>query len=600
MKGHIVRRFYRVVLVLNLTFGLTGFAHAQTDNVARADFDGNGEVDFPDFLAFAGVFGKTSSDPDFDVRMDLDKSGKIDFPDFLIFAGVFGQSYTPPTEPPTTGSEAPMLSVQGRAIVVSWAAVADATSYNVERAMQGMSDFTPIADVTGTSYTDSGLVPGTEYTYRIVPVTSAGASTPSATAMKMTTASGMPSGAPEVLMGDITSDRLLTADKYYLLSSAVFVLSGATLTIEPGTTIFGEGISNGTLIIAQGGKIIANGRADKPIVFTSDKPEGQRDRGQWGGLIINGRAPVNTGTTAEGEGDTGTYGGNDPNDNSGVLRYVRVEFAGIEFTPDNELNGIAFQGVGAGTTVEYIQVHYNQDDGIEFFGGTVNAKYLYCSGIRDDSFDWTDGWTGKGQFWVAQQHGDDADNGFEADNEGDNNEAMPRSNPTIYNVTLVGDPNGPESDTGLLLREGTAATLRNFIVMGFNKGGLDVDHSSTFNQANSGALSLQNTIFYGNKVGGSAEGVAGNFETDSDEFDEAAWAMASANNVQTDPMLMAPYDQTSPDFTPGANSPAVDGTVPVASPPVDGFFDAVDFIGGVDPANNWLAGWTTNEKPAGQ
>ena len=137
-------------------------------------------------------------------------------------------------------------------------------------------------------------------------------------------------------------------------------------------------------------------------------------------------------------GDTGEYGGTDPEDSSGILRYVRVEFAGIEFSPDNELNGIAFQGVGSGTVVDYVQVHFNQDDGIEFFGGTVNAKHLYCTGIRDDSFDWTDGWTGKGQFWVAQQRGDDADNGFEADNNGDDNEANPRSNPTIYNVTLVG------------------------------------------------------------------------------------------------------------------------------------------------------------------
>ena len=593
MKGQLVRRFYRAVLVLGLTYGLVGVAHAQTDNVARADFDESGAVDFPDFLAFAGVFGKTSSDPDFDVRMDLNGNGEIDFPDFLVFAGVFGQSYTPP------GTEAPMLAVQsGMSIAVSWAAVDDATGYNVERAMQGLSDFTPVAtNVAGTSYTDTDLVPGTEYTYRIVPVTSAGASIPSATAMAMTTPSGMASGHPEVLMGSITSDRLLTADKYYLLSGAVFVQAGATLTIEPGTTIFGEGATNGTLIIAQGGKIMANGRADKPIVFTSDAEEGQRDRGQWGGLIINGRAPVNTGATAEGEGNTGTYGGNDPGDNSGVLRYVRVEFAGIELSPDNELNGIAFQGVGSGTVVEYIQVHYNQDDGIEFFGGTVNAKYLYCSGIRDDSFDWTDGWTGKGQFWVAQQHGDDADNGFEADNKKDNTELIPRSNPTIYNVTLVGDPNGPESDTGLLLREGTAATLRNFIVIGFNKGGLNVDGSSTHNQAESGALSLQNTIFFNNKV----EGVAGNFVTDSDGFDEATWATnPQFNNAQTDPMLMAPYSTSSPDFTPGAGSPAVNGTVPVASPPDDGFFDSVNFIGGVDPTNNWLKGWTTNEKPAGQ
>ena len=594
-----MRRFFRVCLVLGLTYGLAGFAHAQTDS-ARADFDGDGTVDFNDFLLFVSVFNKNSADPDFDGRMDFDGNGTIEFPDFLQFVSVFGQSsgITPATLTPTLAVESNM------SIAVSWAAIADATGYNVERRMQGLPDFTTVAEnVTSTSYTDTDLVPGTDYAYRIVVISATGPSAPGSTATAMTTPSGMASGMPEILTGMITSDRLLTSDKYYLLSGAVFVQDGATLTIEPGTTLFGEGATNGTLIVAQGGKLIANGRADRPIVFTSDALEGQRDRGQWGGLIINGRAPVNTGAVAQGEGDTGSYGGSDPADNSGILRYVRVEFAGIEFSPDNELNGIAFQGVGSGTVVDYVQVHYNQDDGIEFFGGTVNAKHLYCTGIRDDSFDWTDGWTGKGQFWVAQQRGDDADNGFESDNEGDNNEAMPRSNPTIYNVTLVGDPNGPESDTGLLLREGTAATLRNFIVIGFNKGGLDIDTGSSIQLANSGELSVQNTIFYNNKVDGAAEGekVPGNFEVDSDDIEEAAWArMPSFNNAEIDPMLMAPYSTSTPDFTPAATSPAVDGTVPVASPPDDGFFTPVNFIGGVDPLRNWLAGWTTNERPSSQ
>ena len=585
-----MRRFYRVCFILGLTFGLAGFAHAQTDP-AQADFDGNGKVEFADFLQFVALFGKTSADPEFDSRMDFDGNGAIDFPDFLQFVSVFGQSsgITPAAPTPTLAVESNM------SIAVSWAAIANATGYNVERRMQGLSDFTTVAEnVTGTSYTDTGLVPGTDYDYRIVVISAAGPSEPGSVAMAMTTPSGMASGMPEVLTGMITSDRLLTSDKYYLLSGAVFVQDGATLTIEPGTQIFGEGATNGTLIVAQGGKVIANGRADRPIVFTSDALDNEKDRGQWGGLIINGRAPVNTGAVAQGEGDTGTYGGSDPTDNSGVLRYVRVEFAGIEFSPDNELNGIAFQGVGSGTVVDYVQVHFNQDDGIEFFGGTVNAKHLYCTGIRDDSFDWTDGWTGKGQFWVAQQRGDDADNGFESDNEGDNNEAMPRSNPTIYNVTLVGDPNGPESDTGLLLREGTAATLRNFIVIGFNKGGLDIDTGSSIQLANSGELSVQNTIFYNNKV----DGTPGNFEVDDDEIDEAAWArMPAFNNSEVDPMLMAPYSLRSPDYRPFSSSPAV--TMEAASPPSDGFFDAVDYIGGVGPNNNWLAGWTTAEQPAG-
>ncbi len=210
-----------------------------------------------------------------------------------------------------------------------------------------------------------------------------------------------PSG-PNILEGKITEDMTLAASREHVLRGAVFVENNATLTIEPGTLIYGEGVSNGTLIIAQGAKIMAEGTQNAPIVFTSDALDGSRGRGQWGGLIINGRAPSNQGVTF-GEGDTGAFGGNNPGDSSGVLKYVRVEYAGIEFSPDNELNGIAFQGVGSGTVVDYVQVHLNQDDGIEMFGGTVNIKHALVTGARDDSFDWTDGWTGKGQFWIAQQ-----------------------------------------------------------------------------------------------------------------------------------------------------------------------------------------------------
>ena len=236
---------------------------------------------------------------------------------------------------------------------------------------------------------------------------------------------------PNIVQGKITTDLTLTADREHLLRGAVFVEDGATLTIEPGTTVFGEGATLGTLIVARGGKLNARGTAGAPIVFTSDAQPGSRRRGLWGGLIVNGRAPINQGTGAFGEGDTGAFGGNDPNDSSGVYQYIRVEFAGIEFSPDNELNGIAFQGVGAGTVVDHVQVHFNQDDGIEMFGGTVNIKYALVTGSRDDSFDWTVGWTGKGQFWVAQHRGDNADNGFENDNSSKDNEAQPRSKPTI-------------------------------------------------------------------------------------------------------------------------------------------------------------------------
>ena len=388
-----------------------------------------------------------------------------------------------------------------------------------------------------------------------------------------------------ILEGNITSDRALRANNDYLLRGAVFVQDGVTLTVEAGTTVFGEGASTGALVVAQGGKLMAEGTADSPIVFTSDALPGRHQRGQCGGLIINGHAPTNQGIT-QGEGNTGAFGGNDPNDSSGVLRYVRVEWAGIEFSPDNELNGIAFQGVGSGTVVDRVQVHFNQDDGIEMFGGTVNLKYALVTGARGDSFDWTDGWTGKGQFWVAQQRGDDADNGFENDNSSKNNEALPRSSATIYNATLVGDPKGPESDIGMLIREGSAGTYRNFIVTGFNKTGLDINHDATYAQANSGKLSVQNSIFFGNKPSSFAGADGG--------FDDTAWASNSAfNNVEVDPMLTNPFNLINPDFRPRSGSPATNGSVRAARPPSDGFFSSVGFIGGVDPSDNWTTGWTT-------
>lgn len=389
-----------------------------------------------------------------------------------------------------------------------------------------------------------------------------------------------------VLQGKLTADRTLSTDYDYLLRGAVFVEDGVTLTIDAGVTIYGEQAENGTLIVAQGGKIMANGTADAPIVMTSDAEIGQRARGQWGGLIINGKAPSNQGITA-GEGDTGNFGGNDPNDNSGVLRYIRVEYAGIEFSPDNELNGIALQGVGSGTVIEYVQVHMNQDDGIEMFGGTVDLKYALVTGARDDSFDWTDGWTGRGQFWVAQHYGDDADNGFENDNSSKNNEATPRSAPTIFNVTLVGDPDGPESDNGMLIREGAAGMYANFIVTGFNKVGLDVNNESSHQQADDGNLIVKNSIFFENGVAnfGDEKGEG----QDDDGFDEAGWA-TGLGNVETDPQLADPFNKDNPGF---ASSSGASSVTP-AIPPSDGFFDSVNFIGGVSSSNDWTKGWTTS------
>ncbi len=415
--------------------------------------------------------------------------------------------------------------------------------------------------------------------------------------------------------GRITSDVTFTADNFYLLNGAVFIEAPARLTIEAGTTIFGQSETSGTLIIARGAQILANGTREAPIVMTSDQNIGERARADWGGLIINGNAPLNVpGGEGTGEGGTGVYGGNDPNDDSGHLYYVRVEFAGTEFSPDNELNGIAFQGVGRMTEVDHVMVKFNKDDGLEFFGGTVEVKHIICFGIADDSFDWTDGWQGKGQYMMAMQMGDDADQGIEADNNGDANDLTPRSNPTIYNLTLVGDPfdlPGAESDTGMLLREGTAATIRNFIVTGFKEASIDVDHPATFQQVTGGALTLASGIISENCR---VEGCEGEFRPDSDDAEAPISTVDFVTDspdvhLGMDPMIgeapsidcpFCPFSLLHPErnFRPRAGSPAATGYVRPSVPPNDGFFDATGgtFIGAVGPMGSgqedWFTGWT--------
>jgi hypothetical protein len=387
-----------------------------------------------------------------------------------------------------------------------------------------------------------------------------------------------------VLRGRFTNDVVLTNDTYWVLRGTVFVHEPARLIIQPGTTIIGETATRGTLVIDRGAQIIADGTREQPIVFTSDQPVGQRNRGDWGGLIINGRAPLNLpGGVGLGEGDTGIYGGDDPNDNSGILRFVRVEFAGIEFSPDNELNGIAFQGVGRGTIVDHIQVSFNKDDGIEMFGGSVDIKHAVLTGIGDDSVDWTFGWNGRMQFVIVQQRGDDADKGIEADNNGNNNDLLPRSNPTIYNATFIGDPSttfGAESVEGLRLREGTAGTLRNIIVMGFKTVGVNVANPSTLQQVQSGALSLSHAIFFGNLTGNFGSGAS-------------TLIAANASTINAvDPRLIDPFNLPAPNFRPAPDSPAL--SLAPAIPPNDGFFEVALFRGAldVDPEKDWTLGWT--------
>ena len=385
---------------------------------------------------------------------------------------------------------------------------------------------------------------------------------------------GCPSGTSEgaeingtpscTLSGTIITDLTLTRDNYYVLDGKVVIgddnSNSAVLTIQSGTTIVGNDDED-FLVISRGSRIVANGTDVSPVVFTAiEDVEGSGNlanaRGLWGGLVINGNAPINDcpegaegGTAActkEGEANSGLFGGNLPGDDSGVLNYVVVKYAGSNVDPENQLNGIAFQGVGSGTEVDYVQVHNNLDDGIEFFGGTVNVKHVVLSGNADDSLDWTDGWTGNVQFLHITQASDAGDNGIEADNrEGDEN-ALPRSNPSIANMTIVGN----EGERGILLRRGTGADIFNSNVTG----------SAVCMEVSGESVALLGVDINLSSVSLGCATVSGG----------------------VDPELQNYLD--------GAPNVTQDGSTPPAgSVPNNGFFDQVQVIG--SDINSWKGAW---------
>ncbi|NOT45120.1 MAG: hypothetical protein HOP14_11015 [Acidobacteria bacterium] len=389
-----------------------------------------------------------------------------------------------------------------------------------------------------------------------------------------------------VVTDEITGTENWVASNYYVLRGAVFVREGATLNIAAGTWVIGEAGSVGTLIVERGGRLNAIGTREQPIVFTTDQPAGQRSRGDWGGLIINGRAPINIpGGEGVGEANTGVYGGNDPNDNSGSMRYVRLEFAGSEFSPDNELNGIAFQGVGRGGSYDFIQVHMNRDDAFEWFGGTADATHLVASNAGDDSIDWTFGWTGRLQFVAVHQRGDDGDNAIEADNNEFNNDLLPRANPQIYNMTVCGDPDrneGAESIRGVLFRRGTAVTFRNFLITGVKTTGLQIDGGSTLTQVNNGTTQVGAGVIWG---------MTTPLHSATRPFVESG----RFPNVRTGVdggLSAACFNHEAPDFRPVSVATLAGGQLAPIQPPNDGFFAPVTFIGAVGPTDDWTAGWT--------
>lgn len=291
------------------------------------------------------------------------------------------------------------------------------------------------------------------------------------------------------LSGVYTEDLTLDAETEYLVTGPVLMASGATLNIPAGLTLKVQPVGvNAYIAIQQGAQINASGTASDPIVFTSNASS--PGSGDWGGLVICGLAPINS--TANGSEDTATsevgnlsYGGNQPGDNSGSLQYVRIEYAGGAIDGNAELNGLSLYGVGNGTTIDHIQIFEGSDDGVEFFGGTVNVSQVAVVNAEDDSIDWTEGYIGN-LTDVYVQHGVAHDKAFECDgyNTDFSNEAGYFSAPNVTNVSVAGADDASES---IRLRAGTQGIFTNVVLNDFDEG-FDLDGDTGDNPTGQGVL----------------------------------------------------------------------------------------------------------------
>ena len=402
--------------------------------------------------------------------------------------------------------------------------------------------------------------------------------------------------------GDISSDVAWTSNNTYYLNSQAFVKDGVTLTIEAGTEILGRYDANYSadnpapcLVVEQGGKIIAQGTAEAPITFRSEldatDPNYGNGRGLWGGLIINGYAPIaNDGGTANVEGLTGVpYGGTDPDDNSGVLRYVRVWNGGSSIAPDNEINGITLAGVGRGTTVEYCEVGLNLDDGFEMFGGTVDLKYCSVIAVGDDAFDTDAGYQGRGQFLLVVR-ADDSDKGHEMDSKTNGDlDSQPRSHPHFANVTVISSV--AHGEDALRLREGTGGDFRNYIIHGANDGVRNDDNGSelvTQDLAAAQAHGHPDYLYISGSIvmNGLADVPWDDFDEDTDGSWTGTYVMESAGLAYTVDANGLP---ASLDVTPPMNGVAYQDVDTVIE---DEFFVQTDYKGAFSSDENWLDGWS--------
>lgn len=430
-----------------------------------------------------------------------------------------------------------------------------------------------------------------------------------------------------VLQGDITSNRTLHADTVYTLRGYVKVQNGATLTIEPGTTIVGDTAAQyagSSLFILRGARLNAVGTASRPIVFTSGRPVGQRKPGDWGGIILIGNGVISrTNVSTEGPNEVSTTysGGTNDNDNSGTLRYVRIEFAGYAVVPDAELNSLSMYAVGRGTTIEYVQSLAGLDDSFEFWGGAVDTRYLVSYEAGDDHFDWSEGYRGRNQYLIGFQSTylqprtgagfvSVDPQGFEGDGCAGAGcpagyASTPYSMPVFANFTLIGT--GPGALTasqsgggnGMVIRRGSGGLFINGIVGRWPTRGLSIRDAFTDTLLLRDSLVVRNLLFAEN---------ATNYDAPNSNFGQQS-RFTTAGNVEaagaTAASLFTSMSPSGFDWTPSAASAARTG----GSGPLSGslaartgnFFGGpmtgTTFVGAADPNGmKWWQGWTSYAK----
>ena len=389
----------------------------------------------------------------------------------------------------------------------------------------------------------------------------------------------------------VSEDTTWTADRVYVLKNVIFVTAPATLTIEPGTLILGE--RDSALVTERGARLVAEGTRADPIVFSSAKPVGQRRTGDWGGLALIGRAPINRPdmnlNISTGEADA-VIGGDDETWDCGTLKYVRSEFGGGQIDGEKALNGLTLAGCGSETTVDYVQAHLGDDDGIELFGGTVDIRHAVSTRPQGDAFDFDVGWRGTAQFLAIQMdvNGEEA---IEVENRGEEPTATPQTDFQVYNYTVIGAEEPPAEQRGVIFKSGGLATLSHGIIHSVGPTKVLVKGAESAQHGEQDRLIIEHTLFTG--MAGMQTFALDDMVTSS--FDPSAhFTQEGAMNVfGIDAGFDAPFALDAPGWIPSPES-ATDADVPR---PPDGFDTTAVYRGAFSPTSPaWTEGWTAYPK----